>query len=280
MSQNTSRRISDLSKIISTLKQNSSVVIKLSEAILIGSRAALNFSRNFRSEETSSPDYDIICSSACLMKWLQKKRTSVDTIEMIIPIFNEEQLDLYVTCTLKNKIKYDFVVPRLSTSYTVYLLNNVQTWTYSEASSYDLRDIPTRCASKKLLLILKKYMLYYSHQWYKTAKDYRLLLTITGPLTDEDKELCNLFIRYNEKLHGQHHPDADQFVIKSYKNKENIVIKQDEFLLQKRDEQVVYVYQAAKELSIGGDLLLGLEHICTKSPPWLVDFVIDNWIDV
>ncbi len=87
MSQNTIRRISDLSKIISILKHNSSVVTKSSEAILIGSRAALEFFRNFR-EEISSLDHDIICSSARLMKWLQKKRTSIDTIEMIIPTFN------------------------------------------------------------------------------------------------------------------------------------------------------------------------------------------------
>ncbi len=31
------------------------------------------FFHNFRSEETSSLDYDIIYSSACLMQWLQKK---------------------------------------------------------------------------------------------------------------------------------------------------------------------------------------------------------------
>jgi hypothetical protein len=67
---------------------------------------------------------------------------------MIIPTFHEEQLDFYATCTLKDKANYDFVVPRLSTSYTVYLLNSVQTWTHSEVSGYRLSDIPTRCASK------------------------------------------------------------------------------------------------------------------------------------
>lgn len=280
MSQTTTRHINNLSEIISILKKKSSVVSKSSESILIGSQAALKFFRDFRGRETLSLDYDIICSPAHLTKWLEKRKSSINTIEMMIPTFNEEQLDLYVGCTLKDDAKYDFVVASLSTSYTVYLLNNIQTWTYPMDSFYGVTDDPTRYASKKLLLILKKYMLYYSHQWQKTAKDYRRLLTNTDPLTDQDKNLCNLFIQYNEKLHGQRHPDANQYVIKSYKNKENIVIKRDEFLSQNRDEQIACVYRAAKELSIGGDLLIGWEHISTKSPPWLVGFVIDNWIDV
>jgi hypothetical protein len=51
----------------------------------------------------------------------------------------------------------------------------------------------------------------------RTANDYRRLLTIADPLTNGDKELCDLFIQNNEKVHGRCHPDTDQFVIKSYK---------------------------------------------------------------
>jgi len=58
------------------------------------------------------------------------------------------------------------------------------------------------------------------------------------------------------------------------------VIKRDEFLQLKEDEQIACVYQAAKELSICEDLLIGLEDICTKSPPWLADFVIEHWMNI
>ncbi len=97
MSRNTICRVSDLSETISVLEQNSSVVTELSEAILIGSRAALRYLRDFCNEGTSSLDHDIICSSSYLLKWLQKRSISIDTTEMIIPTFSEEQLDLYVT---------------------------------------------------------------------------------------------------------------------------------------------------------------------------------------
>lgn len=280
MSQATTTYSSNFSEIISILKRNSSVVHKSSDSILIGSQAAQKHFRNFRDRETVSLDYDIICSSTQLIKWLKKIKSSITTIFMMIPTFNGEQLDLYVGCTLKIRVKYDFIVASLSTSYTVYLLNNIQTWTEPMNSYSSETDDCTRYASKKLLLILKKYMLYYSHQWQKTAKDYRRQLTETDPLTDQDKELCDLFIQYNDKLHGSRHPDTNQYVIKSNKTQETIVIERDEFLSENKNEQIACSYQAAKALAIGGDLSIGWEYICIKSPPWLADFVIDNWIDV
>ncbi len=36
----------------------------------------------------------------------------------------------------------------------------------------------------------------------------------------------------------------------------------------------------ARETSIDNDLLIGLEYICTKSPQWLADFVMNNWMDI
>lgn len=71
----------------------------------------------------------------------------------------------------------------------------------------------TENASVELLLILKKSMLYYSHQCLKTAKDYRELLTVSKPLTANQMELCHLFINYNEKLHGKRSTDSPEFTI-------------------------------------------------------------------
>jgi hypothetical protein len=33
-------------------------------------------------------------------------------------------------------------------------------------------------------------------------------------------------------------------------------------------------------LSIADDILIGLEYICTKGPLWLVDYVINHWMDI
>jgi len=60
-------------------------------------------------------------------------------------------------------------------------LNNIQTWTYTENKQYYFINEDLRYAISKLILILKKYMLYYPHQWQKTANDYRQLLTINKP---------------------------------------------------------------------------------------------------
>ena len=274
----TIHRISDRSEIISLLKQNS-VVSDVPESILIGSRAAREFLPNIRDKEAFL-DFDIICSSKHLLRYLSIVEYEIDTIEMIIPSFNEEQLDYYVTFTLQNGEKFDFAVPRSITSYTTFLLKNIKTWTYTKFRCYKLNGCPYRYASAKLLIILKKYLLYYPYRWQKTANDYRQLLTITSPLTSKDKELGDLFIRYNEKLHGPRPIDADEFTVQSQNDEEKLVIKRNEFLQFEKEEQVACIYQAAKQLSIGGDILIGLEHICTKSPPWLSDFVIEYFMNI
>ena len=274
----TIHRISDRSEIISLLKQTS-VASNVSECILIGSRAAREFLPNIRDKEAFL-DFDIICSSKHLLRCLSIVEYKIDTIEMIIPSFNEEQLDYYVTFTLQNGEKFDFAVPRSITSYTTFLLKNIKTWTYTKFRCYELNGCHYRYASAKLLIILKKYLLYYPYRWQKTANDYRQLLTITSPLTSKDKELGDLFIRYNEKLHGPRPIDADEFTVQSQNDEEKLVIKRNEFLQFEKEEQVACIYQAAKQLSIGGDILIGLEHICTKSPPWLSDFVIEYFMNI
>lgn len=75
---------------------------------------------------------------------------------MMIPTFNGEQLDLYVGCTLKYRVKYDFIVASLSTSYTVYLLKNIQIWTEPMNSSYGETNDCTRYASKKTSVDIEK----------------------------------------------------------------------------------------------------------------------------
>jgi hypothetical protein len=164
-------------------------------------------------------------------------------MKMIMPVSYEDQLDLYVTCTLRYGLKYDFAVPRSSTSYTAYLLNNLNSWIYSRVPWHRWKESHLVFALAKLLLILKKYILYYPHQWEKTANDYRQLLTVTEPLTDKDKELCDLFIRYNEKLYGQRSPDTTEFVRTSRNSAQNIVIGRDEFFQYKKDQQILCIYQ-------------------------------------
>lgn len=80
---------------------------------------------------------------------------------------DDNQLDLYIYCRLNNRLKYDFIVPQSSTSYTTYLLANQERWSHVENPGYEyLGESPRgiyRIASIKLLLILKRYMLYYPH---------------------------------------------------------------------------------------------------------------------
>jgi hypothetical protein len=65
------RRTSDRSEIISILQQVSSV-IQSSDAILIGSRAALKYLPNIRVVNQSTPDCDYISSSTYLLEWLHE----------------------------------------------------------------------------------------------------------------------------------------------------------------------------------------------------------------
>jgi hypothetical protein len=125
-------------------------------------------------------------------------------------------------------------------------------------------------ASVKLLMILKKFMLYYTHQWRKTASDYRQLLTINDPLMEEDGVLCDLLVRYNEKLYGERQCDA----------RKSISIDRDEFFQQKKNQRIEFIYQIAMSMSTNDDILIGLEQLCTQSPLWLADYLIDNWIPI
>ncbi|CAF3179781.1 unnamed protein product [Rotaria sp. Silwood2] len=276
-------RISNRSEIISVL-ENISLKIQQNYAILIGSRAALYWLPNFRrSSNGNNVDWDIICSSHFLLDWLHKKDTEVKTIDMIIPISNDNDLlDLYVYCILNDDLKYDFSIPRSSKSYTAYLLNNWEDWTSEtfEGSWWNKRKSSLQNGSAKLLLILKKFMLYYSHQWVKTAKDYRQLITIADPLTENDRILYDLFVQYNEKVYGSRPVNTDQYVISSSNTQKGTIIKRDEFFKKTKDHQLALIYHTAMSMAISDDILIGLEKICTQGPLWLADFVIDNWLSI
>jgi len=111
MSQTEIRRIKKTSNVTESTK-----------CILIGSQAALKFLPHFREKEKVSLEYDMICSSTVLLQILENIDSSneIDTIEMIIPTFNGEQLDLYINYVWKTGEKYDFVIPQSTTSYTAY----------------------------------------------------------------------------------------------------------------------------------------------------------------
>jgi hypothetical protein len=276
-------RTSDQSEIISMLKQNP-LKICFSLGILIGSRAARHFLPNFRGiPEDNNADWNIIISSKVLLKWLRTEFEDVNTINMIVPLSNDEdQLDLYIYCTLHDGSQYNFVIPQSSISYTAYILNNPRKWIKYDSSWEKWGKMTNLCciASVKLLLILKKYMLYYSHQWEKTAKDYRELLTVSESLTRDDMVLCNLFVRYNEKVHGSRPFNSNEFVINSTNTREGIIINRHEFFQSTHDKQISFIYQVAMSLSFDNDILIGLEHICTQGPRWLADYIIKNWIDI
>ena len=295
-------RTSDLSRIISMLEDNP-LKISCDTPILIGSRAARRCLPTFRGiPEAKNVDWDLITTSGWLLEWLNSNKEEVSTIDMIAPLSDDdEQLDLYIYCELTDESKYDFDVPRSSTSYTAYILNNLeQRITLKQYFGFWSESrIPQEIASLKLLLILKKYMLYYSHQWVKTAKDYRELVAVSPPLIDSDMKLCDLFINYNEKIHGKRPTDSNEFTITpsqcsaalldyyqrlketNLTNKQtNITIKRDEVFQYTKDQQISLIYQVAMSLSYYNDILIGLEHICTQGPLWLADYAIDNWIDI
>jgi hypothetical protein len=92
--------------------------------------------------------------------------------------------------------------------------------------------------------------------------------------------LCDLFIRYNEKIHGRRPPNSNEFIINPTDTRKGIIINRDEFFQYANDKQISFIYQVAMSLSFDNDILIGLEHICTQGPLWLVDYVIENWIDI
>jgi hypothetical protein len=61
---------------------------------------------------------------------------------------------------------------------------------------------------------------------------------------------------------------------------ESIIINRNEFFQYIHDKQISFIYQVAMSLSFDNDILIGLEHICTQGPRWLVDYVIKNWIEI
>ncbi|CAF4314830.1 unnamed protein product, partial [Rotaria magnacalcarata] len=202
---------------------------------------------------------------------------------MIIPTANDEfKFDMYVYCTLSNGSKYDFTNPCSSSSYTAHILDNLDKWTIKKRAylRWEIDHYHFETASAKLLLILKKYMLYYTHQWRKTAKAYRELLTIADPLTVDDTILCDLFIQYNEKLYGRRPADTDEFFIVREKGHDSIIINRHDFFKLDRGERFSYLYRTALSISCDNDVLVGLEYICTQGPLWLSDYIINNWIDI
>jgi hypothetical protein len=283
LTQGKVRRTSSRSEIKSILRKNQCMT-KFHNSILIGSRVARFFLPNFRETAVDNDaDWDMISSSNFLVEWLCKHAGAVNSVEMIIPTSDDHKhLDLYVYCILNDQSKYDFTVPRSSKSYTAYLLNNAENWIdRSFRRTPWLRESLTfEVAAAKFLLILKKYMLYYPHQWEKTAKDYRQLLTIADPLTDDDSVLCHLFVHYNETMHGKRSTDIDEFVIIPSDAGERKVIIRNEFFQLDKDNQISFMYQIAMSLSIAGDILIGLEHMCTQGPLWLADYVIENWMAI
>ena len=276
-------RTSKLSEIISALEGNPLSILS-SHKILIGSRAARRFLPNFRGiSDDKNADTDIICSSNVLLEWLRATEKDINSINMIIPKSNDDnQLDIYVYCTLTAESKYDFVVPQSLTSYTGYILNNPVRWIKNESrwGMWHQETDTISTASAELLLILKKYMLYYSHQWEKTAKDYRELLTVAKPLTNDEKELCDLFVQYNEKVFGKRPSDANEFVVNPTNTRNGITITRDEFSQYENDKKISFLYQTAMSLASNDDILIGLEQICTQGPPWLADYTIENWIAI
>ena len=123
-------------------------------------------------------------------------------------------------------------------------------------------------------------MLYYSHQWRKSANDYRELLTLIKDHTDDDNELINLLIKNNKELQSTRPPHTGDFLSDSRDIERSIIIRRNEFFQQSKAEQISIVYKTATELSISEGILDGLENICTQGPLWLTDYVLDNWIGI
>jgi hypothetical protein len=205
---------------------------------------------------------------------------------MLIPQSDGAELDLNIYCTIKSHLKFRFFIPRSLSSYTAYLLQRFAQWITIRPDfggrhclAYGSLNF-FKYGSSKLLLILKKYMLYYPYQWEQSARDYRELLTITNPLTDEDQTLINLFINRNERLYGKRPPDVDEFIVGPSENQKSITINRKTFFQQNKIEQLTVLHHAITQLSNCEDILIGFKCICTEGPLWLADFILNNWIDI
>lgn len=279
------RRISSPLDIKLILKNNALIVRSPHDGILIGSRAARHYLPHFR--ETSSDktaDWNIICAAQFLLDWLAAENERLRTIEMIVPkVKNGFKLDLYVDCTLHDEARYNFRVPRSSLSYTAYLLDHAATWTVRSfvPPEWTRKHNYLLSATVRLLIILKKSMLFHASQWMKTAQDYRQLITVPDCSTTDDTPLCELVLRYNEQLYGNRSSDVDNFDISPTDTlQERIIIDRAEFYQQTKKKRRAIIYHTATCISSTGHLLEGLECICTQGPRWLAEYVLDNWMDI
>ena len=279
------RRISSPSDIKLILKNNA-LIVRSHDGILIGSRAARYFLPHFRGRASDkTTDWNIICAAQFLLDWLAGENESIQTIEMIVPkVKHGYKLDLYVDCTLHDdEARYNFTVPRSSLSHTAYLLDHAATWTVRSfvPPIWAQKHNCLLNATVRLLLILKKSMLLHASQWMKTAQDYRQLITVSDYSTIDDTPLGELVLRSNEQLYGNRSSDVDTFDISPTDTlQERIAIERVEFCQHTKKKRCAIIYHTAICISSTGNLLDGLEHICTQGPRWLAEYALDNWMDI
>ena len=264
------RHTSLQSQIKSILKKNA-IGSNCTHGILIGSRGARHHLPNFRGmRRDQHADWNILSSATFFLAWWDEHSELLKTITMAMPKSKDgNKLDLYVDCAMQDESNYSFIIPQSSLSYSAYLLDHSADWIVKQSSWEKLirKGNGLATASTKLLLILKKSLLYYTHpQWRKTANDYRELLTVTEPLEEDDGILCDLVLQYNERIYGRRQIE------------ESVNLDREEFFQQKKSRRIELVYQIAMSKSNFDDVLTGLEYLCTQSPLWLVDYVTEYWI--
>ena len=227
---------------------------------------------------------------------------------------SNENSDLSVDCKLKNGEKVDFVVPRTTDSLFSKILSNsdeysnkhatCSCWGKGEAISIERRkfhksaqnmNIEIRIASIRTLLLLKRNMLYFNHQWEKTATDFHEMIEflkdpeITKNLKQDaqkirTKEMVHGNVQANEKnleitkqdwysagLRAKIPPVLTrQYFLENFSEKEKIQLCYETVLLTLK----------SSEASNFGNVQLGMKAICINGPLWFADFLIDNWIQV
>ena len=268
------RRTSVHSEIKSTLKKNS-VGSQCTYGILIGSRAARHYLPNFRGiRQDQHADWNILCSATFFLAWWDEHDECLKNMTMITSKSKDgSKLDLYINCIMREESNYNFLIPQSLLTYSAYVLDNSTGWIVKQSSWAKLirKGNCLATASAKLLLILKKYLLYYTHQqWRQIANDYRELLTIAEPLTEEDRVLCDLMVQHNEKIYERQQTNDGQ----------PTNMDREEFFQQKKSQRIELLYEMAMAKSCADDILVGFENICTQGPIWLADYLIDHWIFV
>lgn len=102
-------------------------------------------------------------------------------------------------------------------------------------------------ASMELLLILKRFMLYYCHQWVKTAKDYTELLKVAKGWYPKHNHLCELFKEYNVRFHGPRPENTEDFVIESVAGCENCCsISREQFEKHSHQEKISHLHEIGR----------------------------------